>query len=110
MDARNITDERQLLTELARGGSENRQEPAVLISPGGEGSGWPIMVRSHVAYNQYKVVAIVPGEVGTLPDEIGDEMDAVNLAEPFLSQGMLAAGTCAIMTRFGQTNAFYAVP
>ncbi len=110
MDSRNVTDERQLLTELARSGSENRQEPAVLISPGGAGTGWPIMVKSHVAYNQYKVVAIVLSEAGTTPDELGDEVDAVNLAEPFLSQGTLATGACAIMTRAGQVNAFYAVP
>jgi hypothetical protein len=110
MDSRNVTDERQLLTELARSGSGNRQEPAVLVSPGGGGAGWPIRVKSHVAYNRYKVVVIVLGEAGTTPDELGDEMDAVNLAEPFLSQGALAAGACAIMTRAGQVNAFYAAP
>jgi hypothetical protein len=35
-------------------------------------------------------------------------MQAVNLAEPFLDEGTLSAGTYAIMSRVGDKNVFYA--
>jgi hypothetical protein len=99
MDNRTLTDQQQLLTELARTGSQNRQEPSVVISPGGRATAWAVKVKSHVAYNAYNVRAVVLGEAGSMPVEIGEQMEATNLAEPFLSQGTLAAGKYALMCR-----------
>jgi len=110
MDSRNTTDQQELLAELARRGSENRQENSVVISPGAKVTGWAIKVKSHVDYNIYNVRTIVMGVPGSMPFEMGDQMEAVNLAEPFLSQGTVPAGACAIMCRVGETNVFYAVP
>jgi len=110
MDSRNITDQQQLLADLARTGSENRQENSVVVSPGAKVTGWAVKVKSHVAYNIYNVRAIVIGIPGSMPFEMGEQMEAVNLAESFLSQGTVPAGKCAIMCRVGETNVFYAVP
>jgi hypothetical protein len=110
MDSRTLTDQQQLLTELARTGSQNRQEPSVVISPGGRTTAWAIKVKSHVAFNTYNVRAVVLTIPGMIPAEIGEQMEATNLAESFLNEGTLAAGTYAIMSRVGESNVFYAVP
>jgi hypothetical protein len=110
MDSRNVTDQQQLLAELARAGSENRQETSVVISPGARVSAWAVKVKSHVEYNVYNVCAVVIGVPGSMPFEIGDQMEAVNLAESFLSQGTVPAGKYGIMCRVGEVNVFYVVP
>jgi hypothetical protein len=110
MNDRHITDQQQLLAELARAGSENRQESAVVISPGARAAGWAIVVKSHVQYNVYHVRAVILGAPGSVPVEVGEQMEAVNLAESFLDQGTIPAGTYAVMCRVGETNVFYALP
>ena len=110
MDSRCITDQQQILAELASAGSENRREASVVVSPGARVTGWAVVVKGHVAYNAYNVRAIVLGSPGSTPLEIGEQMQAINLAEPFLSQGTVAPGKCAIMCRVGETNVFYATP
>ena len=110
MSDRHITDQTQLLADLAREGSENRQEAAVVISPGAGATAWAVTIESHVAYNVYKVRAVVVGAPGSVPAEIGEQTEATNLAESFLSQGTLSAGTYAVMCRVGEKNVFYAVP
>ena len=101
MDGRNITDQQQLLAELARAGSGNRQESSVVISPGARVTAWAVKVKSHVDYNVYNVCAVVIGANGSVPLEIGEPMEAVNLAEPFLSQGTVPAGKYGILCRVG---------
>ncbi len=110
MDDRNITDQQQLLAELARTGSENRQESSVVVSPGARIAGWAVKVKSHVQYNVYNICAVAMSVPGSIPFEIGEQMEAVNLAEPFLSQGTVAAGKYGIMCRVGDVNVFYTVP
>ena len=110
MDSRSITDQQQLLAELARTGSENRQESAVVISPGARVTAWAVKVKSHVECNVYNVSAVVVGVPGSMPFEIGEQMQAVNLAESFLNQGTVPAGKYGIMCRVGEVNVFYAVP
>ncbi len=110
MENRHITDQQQLLAQLAREGSENRRETSTVISPGAGVTAWAVKVKSHVAYNVYRVRAVVLGDTGTVPTEIGEQSEAVNLAESFLNQGTLAAGTYALLCRVGEKNVFYAVP
>ena len=110
MESRHITDQQQLLAQMARDGPENRRETSTVISPGGGVTVWAVMVKSHVNWNTYMVRAVVVGETGTMPDEIGEQLEATNLAESFLSQGTLAPGVCALMCRMGEKNVFYAVP
>ncbi len=110
MDKRHITDEQQVLTSLSREAGANRRETSLVVSSGVASSVWPVKVKSHVAWNVYRVRAVAMGEAGTVPIEIGEEIEATNLAEPFLSQGTLEAGTFAILFRAGERNVFHAKP
>jgi hypothetical protein len=69
-----------------------------------------VKIKSHSSYNVYNVITVVIGAVGSVPAEIGQQTQAVNLAEPFGAEGTLAAGTFAMMSRVGDKNVFYAVP
>jgi hypothetical protein len=52
----------------------------------------------------------VIGDAGSSPTEIGQQMQAVNLAESFTQQGTLPADTYAVMFRVADKNVFYAEP
>jgi len=110
MDKRHITDEQQLLADLARQGTANRKETGVVVSPGTRVTPWPVKIKSHVSYNVYTVRAVIIGDTGSTPVEMGEQLEATNLAESYLSQGTLAVGTFAVMFRSGRKNVFYAVP
>jgi hypothetical protein len=107
---RHATDQAALLADLAQQGFGNRREVSVAVGAGTSTGAWAVKVKSHVDHNVYRVRAVTLGETGTIPVEIGDEVEAVNLAEPFLGSGTLAAGAYAVMFRVGDRNAFYAVP
>ena len=100
----------QVIGRLARGGSAGMQEVSSVTSPGARASGWAIKIKSLSSYNVYNVITAVIGAAGTVPTEIGQQMQAVNLAESFTAAGTLAAGTFAVMFRVGDKNLFYAVP
>ena len=110
MSDRYVTDGQQLLTHLAREGTENRKETSFVVSPEAVVRPWPVKVKSHVSRNVYRVRAVVVGETGVVPSEIGAETEATNMAESFLATGAVSAGTYAIMFRYGDRNIFYAVP
>ncbi len=103
----NIVDNQQVLERLARKGSEETQEISVVISPGARVAAWAVKVKSLSSYNVYNVRAVEIGDAGSLPVEIGGQMQAVNLAESFLQQGTLPEGTYAVMSRVGGKNVFY---
>jgi len=104
----NITNSQQVLERLARKGSEETGEISVVTSPGARAAAWTIKVKSLSSYNVYNVCMVVIGDAGSLPAEIGGQMEAVNVAESFLQQGQLSAGTFAIMFKVGEKNVFYA--
>lgn len=91
-------------------GIVNTGEVSVVTSPGARAAAWAVKVKSNFSYNVYNVVAVVIGDAGTIPVEIGQQMQAVNLAESFTEQGTLPAGTYAVMFRAGDKNIFYASP
>jgi hypothetical protein len=105
-----IINNRELLERLAREGSKETREISVVTSPGARESGWAIKVKSHSSYNVYNVIAVEIGGAGSVPVEIGQQMKAVNLAESFLQEGTLSAGTYAVMIMAGDKNVFYAEP
>ncbi len=109
-NARHTTDQAALLADLAQQGFGNRRETSFVVGAGSLTGAWPITIKSRVSYNVYRVRAVIIGETGVIPLEIGSEMEAVNLAESFRADGALAAGTYALMFRTGEKNAFYAVP
>ena len=84
------------------------REVSVVTSPGARAVAYAVKVKSNCSYNVYNVCMVVLGEAGTLPVEIGQQMQAVNLAESFLQQGQLEAGTYVVMFRVGDKNVFYA--
>lgn len=88
--------------------TESLQEVSVVTSPGARTAAWAVKVKSLVSYNVYNVCTVQIGDAGSLPVEIGQQMQAVNLAESFMSQGTLPAGTYAVMARVGDKNVFYA--
>ena len=103
----NIVNNQQVLERLGRAGSQETDEISVVTSPGARAAAWAVKVKSNSSYNVYNVRMVVIGDAGTLPVEIGQQMQAVNLAESFLQQGTLTAGTYAVMFRLGEKNVFY---
>jgi hypothetical protein len=110
MENRYLTDQQQLLAGLARENSEAKRETSAVVSPGARIPARIVRVTSHVDYNLYLVQAVIPGGLGIEPIAIGEQTEAINLAESFVSQGTLAPGGYAILTRVGEKNVFYAVP
>jgi hypothetical protein len=53
MDSRHITDGQQLLADLARSGSQNRQETSAVISPGSRAVAWAVKIKSLVSHNRW---------------------------------------------------------
>jgi hypothetical protein len=105
-----MADSLELVERLVREGSPSVQEVATVASPGARAAAWAIKVKSLASYNVYNVAAVVIGEPGSLPVEIGQQVQAVNMAESFMQQGTLSAGTHAIMFRVADWNVFYAKP
>ena len=103
-------DRQQLLGRLSRAGSTGMGETAIVTSPGDRTAVWAIKVKSNLAYNVYNVVTVVINAPGAIPSEIGQEVQAVNLAESFTQTGALPAGTYAVMSRFGDKNVFRVAP
>jgi hypothetical protein len=106
----NSTDAQQVLRRLAREGSAGVQDVSTVASPGARAAAWAVKIKGHSSYNVYNVIAVVIGAAGSVPVEIGQQTQAVNLAESFQAEGTLAAGTFAVMSRVGNKNVFYAVP
>ena len=86
------------------------REVSTVASPGARAAAWTVKIKSHSSYNVYNVRTVEIGEPGSLPVEIGTQTQAVNLAESFLQQGQLAAGTYTVMFRVADKNVFYAEP
>ena len=97
----------EVLERLCREGSQETQEATVVTSPGARVSAWAVKVKSLSSYNVYNVRVVEIGEAGSVPIEVGGQMQAFNLAESFLQDGQLSSGTYAIMFKVGEKNAFY---
>jgi hypothetical protein len=103
----NIENSQEILGRLSRHGSEVTDETSVVTSPGARAAAWAVKIKSLSSYNVYNVRAVDIGGPGSLPVEIGGQVEAVNLAESFLQQGQLSAGTYAVMLRLGEKNVFH---
>ena len=102
-----ISNSQQVLGRLCREGSQGTSEIAVVTSPGDRTAAWAVKVKTNSSYNIYNVIAVVIGEAGSVPTEIGQQMQAVNMAESFTQQGTLLTDTYAVMFRVGDKNVFY---
>ena len=103
----NIINSQEIVERLSRQGSQETREISVVTSPGARAAAWAVKVKSLSSYNVYNVRVVVIGDAGSVPVEIGGQMQAVNMAESFLEDGQLSAGTYAIMFRMGEKNVFY---
>lgn len=101
------TESRGLVERLARRTFQG-EEGSFLASAGGAGWAIAAKVKGLSSYNNYVVRAVEIGEAGTLPSEIGEEFEAVNLAESFLQPGQLAAGAIVLVCGVGSRQIFYA--
>jgi hypothetical protein len=102
-----IADGREILERLSRQGPVGMGETSVVASPGARAAAWAVKIKSLSSYNVYNVRAVEIGQPGSLPVELGGQMQAVNVAESFLGEGQLSAGTYAIMFRVGGRNVFH---
>jgi len=109
-NAANIVNRQQVLDRLCRAGSQGTGEIAVVTSPGSRATAWAVKVKSNSSYNVYNVVAVVINDAGSEPTEIGQQTNAVNLAESFTQTGTLPAETYAVMARVGDKNVFHVKP
>jgi hypothetical protein len=105
--ATNIVNRQEVLDRLCRAGSQGTNEIAFVTSPGARATAWVIKVKSNSSYNVYNVVTVVINDAGSEPTEIGQQTQAVNLAESFTQTGTLPAGTYAVMARVGNKNVFH---
>ncbi len=110
MTQRYLTDQQDVLAELARDGSESRNERALLVSSEMTTPIWPVRIKSRVDYNVYSVRRVLIEDAGVTPIEFGEELEAANLAESFTSQGTLAAGSYAVVFCLGEKNVFHVRP
>jgi hypothetical protein len=105
--AESVTDSQQFLERLNRQSLQETKETLAVTSPGARVTAWAVKIKSLSSYNWYNVRAVEIGEAGSLPVEYGSQMKAVNLAESFLQDGQLPAGTYVLMCRVGDKNVFY---
>jgi len=106
----NNINRQQELARLSRAGPQGTGEIAVVTSPGARAAAWAVKVKSNSSYNVYNVAVVIINDAGSEPTEIGQQTQAVNLAESFTQTGTLPSGTCAVMARVGDKNVFYAKP
>jgi len=106
-DGADVVDNQEVLERFARRASQGNRVISVVTSPGARAQCWAVKIKSLSSYNIYNVRAVEIGDSGSLPVEIGGQMQAVNLAESFLQEGQLSAGTYAVMSRVGDKNVFY---
>ena len=104
----NIRNNQQELEKLGRKGSLPIVEKSLIVSAGTGAGSWPAKVKSLSSYNVYNVRLVEINEPGVIPPEIGQQMQAHNLAESFISTGSLAVGTYVVVTKVGENNIFYA--
>jgi len=83
-------------------------EVARVIGAGGGTIAFAAKVKSNYECNVYKVRIVEILAEGQTPAELGSELKAFNLAEPFNQQGQLPQGTYIVMLKVGDKNVFYA--
>ena len=103
-----VINAQEILARLSRQSSQETNERSVVTSPGARAAAWAVKVKSNSSYNFYNVKVVEIGDPGSVPVEIGGQMEAVNLAESFTQSGQLSTGTYVVMSRVGDKYVFYA--
>jgi hypothetical protein len=83
------------------------QEVQGVVSPGARAESFSCKVKSLVSHNVYKVRMVEIGEPGTLPVELGSEMQAVDLSDDFSNPaGNVPIGSIVVVSRIGDKYVF----
>ncbi len=77
------------------------RSPARLTAPGTQPPAWTVMITGPADGNRYPVRLVEIIAPGVEPIPAGGTMQAFNIAEPFMQDGILPVGTYAIMWRIG---------
>ena len=101
-----IVMDQRMMQRLRNKDQRQGREVSVVTSPGAKVTSWPIKIKSLSSYNVYNVKVVTLGTPGTIPVEIGEQLQAVNLAESFIQTGQLSAGVYAVMLSVGEKNIF----
>ena len=71
-----------------------------VVSPGATVQVFACKVKSSVSHNLYKVRMVEIGPPGTLPVEIGDEMEAIDLSDDFSNPASdVSIGSIVVVSR-----------
>ncbi|MHC4619331.1 MAG: hypothetical protein ACYTEQ_16420 [Planctomycetota bacterium] len=83
------------------------QEVQGVVSPGARVQTFSCKVKSLVSYNAYKVRMVEIGPPGSMPVEIGAEMEAIDLSDDFLNPaGDVPIGSIVLVSRVGSRYVF----
>jgi hypothetical protein len=106
--ADDFTQNQQQFIERLLRESPGLNENAFVTSAGGKTIGFVAQISGRYDYNFYNVRAVEVGIAGTIPMVVGNQVIAVNIAEPFWQQGNLPAGRYVIIFRIADLYVFYA--
>ena len=100
------------LTRLARQDERGlKNEHNMVLAPGAAPPASAVKIISLVQANVYLVQQVSLVIPGAFPSELGGtNTEATNMAESFVNDGTLSAGTYALMWRVAGGNAFYVKP
>jgi hypothetical protein len=105
-----VTNRQQELDKMCREPLGRMKETTILNSPGSVVAVYAAKIQENYSYNVYNVIKTVIGEPGSEPVSMGEDVQALNLAESFSQQGTLASDTYVIIFRIGNRYVFYAEP
>jgi len=87
---------------------EQMQEVQGVVSPGARAQTFSCKVKSLVSHNVYKVRMVEIGDPGSLPVEIGSEMEAVDLSDDFSDPaGDVPIGSIVVVSRAASRYVFH---
>jgi len=87
---------------------QQMQEVQGVISPGARGQTFNCKVKSLLSHNVYKVRMVEIGDTGTIPVELGSEMQAVDLSDDFSNPaGDVPIGSIVVVSRVGGKYVFH---
>ncbi|MHC4659864.1 MAG: hypothetical protein ACYS83_11915 [Planctomycetota bacterium] len=86
---------------------EQMQEVQGVVSPGARVQTFSCKVKSLVSHNVYKVRMVEIGAPGSLPVELGSEMEAVDVTDDFLNPASnVPIGSIVVLSRVGSKYVF----
>lgn len=87
---------------------EQLQQSQIVVSPGATTQVFACKVKSLASHNVYNVKMVEIGDPGSMPVEIGSQMQAVDLSDHFLNPaGDVPIGSIVAVSRVGSKYVFH---